>query len=88
MRPRRTRSIGHQRHRLGVASNSDRAVTTADAWDHTAVLGRVQVLRSAPPLRAPSATWTRPPRGGVTAFIVGGPELASIGLGERAVAIT
>jgi hypothetical protein len=31
--------------------------------DCAAVLGRVQVLRTAPPLRAPSATWTRPARG-------------------------
>ena len=37
-----------------------------------AVLDRVQVLRGAPPLRAPSATWTRPPRGSSDAANVGG----------------
>ena len=36
-----------------------------------AVLGRVQVLRSASPLRAPSATWTRPARGSRVALVVG-----------------
>jgi hypothetical protein len=40
--------------------------------DRPAVLGRVQVLRCAPPLRAPAATWTRPPRGRWVAAIVGG----------------
>ena len=41
-----------------------------------AVLGRVQVLRCAPPLRAPSATWTRPARGSRVAAIVGGRSVA------------
>jgi hypothetical protein len=36
--------------------------------------GRVQVRRCAPPLRAPSATWTRPARGSGLAPIVGSPE--------------
>jgi predicted DNA-binding transcriptional regulator AlpA len=42
---------------------------------HAAVLSRVQVLRSAPPLRAPAATWTRPPRGGDLAIIIGSPSI-------------
>ncbi len=45
----------------------------------TPVLERVQVRRSAPPLRAPSATWTRPPRGRATAGIVGGRSVSSKG---------
>ena len=38
----------------------------------TAVLSRVQVLRCAPPRRAPSPTWTRLPRGSRAAAIVVG----------------
>jgi hypothetical protein len=42
-------------------------------WESTAVLGRVQVRRVAPPLQAPAATWTRPARGGSEAVVVGPP---------------
>jgi len=47
--------------------------------EDAAVLGRVQVLRCAPPLRAPSATWTRPARGSCVAAIVGGRSVTSNG---------
>ena len=49
-----------ERIEILIGRHHDRPPTRRD---RPAVLGRVQVLRCAPPLRAPSATWTRPPRG-------------------------
>jgi len=54
---------------VGIGRDHDRPPTRRET---AAVLDRVQVLRCAPPLRAPSATWTRPVRGSVEAAIVGG----------------
>ena len=52
-----------------VGRDHDRPPTRRE---DTAVLGRGQVLRCAPPLRAPSATWPQPPRGwGGAAIVVG-----------------
>ena len=48
-----------------------------------AVLGRVQAFRCAPALRAPSAAWTRPARGGHEALIVEGRPSSSNGKVRR-----
>ena len=58
--------------------HQDRPPTRRDA---TPVLGRVQARRSAPPLRAPSAAWTRPARGRPGAASVGGRSTGSNGSG-------
>ena len=58
-----------ERIEILIGRHHDRPPTRRD---RPAVLGRVQVLRCAPPLRAPSATWTRPARGSRGAAIVGG----------------
>ena len=49
-----------ERVEVVIGRDHDRPPTRRE---DAAVLGRVQVLRCAPPLRAPSATWTRPARG-------------------------
>jgi hypothetical protein len=60
-------SVPCQLRRRGVSGGGP---TT---WESTAVLGRVQVRRVAPPLQAPAATWNRPARGGREAVVVGPP---------------
>lgn len=45
---------------IGLVGDHDRPPTRRE---DAAVLGRVQGLRCAPPLRAPPAPWTRPVRG-------------------------
>jgi len=45
---------------IGISGDRDRPPTRRE---RAAVLGRVQRLRCAPPLRAPAALWTRPARG-------------------------
>jgi hypothetical protein len=70
-----TLSVQASRSRLSTLAvtqlvRSRRSVSRLPTPRHyAAVLGRVQVLRCAPPLRAPSATWTRPARGSRVAFI-------------------
>ena len=74
--------------RIGEVQALEEGVEVVVGGDHdrpptrredAAVLGRVQVLRCAPPLRAPSATWTRPARGSRVAAIVGGRSVRSNG---------
>jgi hypothetical protein len=63
--------------RLKPASPYDNCYVGLPTPRHcAAVLGRVQVLRSAPSLRAPSATWTRPARGSRSALVVGGSKIS------------
>src|SRR4051812_6840183 len=63
---------------VGLVSDHDRPPTRRE---DAAVLGRVQRLRCAPPLRAPEALWTRPARGSDGAAIVGGQSVSSNGSG-------
>ena len=67
-----------ERIEVVIGGDHDRPPTRRE---DAAVLGRVQVLRCAPPLRAPSATWTRPARGSRAAAIVGGRSASSNGSG-------
>ena len=69
-----------ERIEIVIGGDHDRPPTRREG---AAVLGRVQVLRCAPPLRAPSATWTRPARGSEVAAIVGG---RSVGVERQAAA--
>jgi hypothetical protein len=57
--------------------------------DSAAVLGRVLVLQSTPPLlRAPSATWTRPARRSRVALVVGNSKISKNGKSETLRALT
>src|SRR5262245_17356688 len=68
-----------ERIEIGIGGDHDRPPTRGE---DAAVLGRVQGLRCAPPLRAPRAPWTRPPRGSGYAFIVEGRSSSSNGSGS------
>ena len=63
---------------IGLVGDHDRPPTRRE---DAAVLGRVQGLRCAPPLRAPPAPWTRPARGSEEAGIVEGRSPSSNGKG-------
>ena len=65
------RSVNPRAKDAGVATPSLNRVGPAVADDRSAVLGRVQALRSAPTLRAPPVAWTRPPLAACKALIDG-----------------